>query len=215
VTDREFLAAAEEALSVALSEEQAAQFYRYESLLRSWSERVRLVSRGDRDKIRERHIIDSLRVTPFLPPGPISLLDLGSGAGLPGVPLKIARPEINVVLLESLRMKGLFLNHLADELEMDGLSVLTDRAEAACERVEHRGRYDVVTARAVGALPFLWRLSSGFLKRDGELFALKGSGAYREVEEFGGDGSVVSIESMAPEAHQRNTILVRVSARGA
>ena len=133
MNDQEFLAAAE-ALSVPLSDEQAAVFDRYEALLRTWSGRVRLVSRGDRDKIRERHFIDSLRVTPFLPRGKIALLDLGSGAGFPGVPVKIARPEVKVVLLESVRMKGLFLNRLAVELGLDGLSVLTERAEDVCER---------------------------------------------------------------------------------
>ncbi len=213
MTDQEFLAAAE-ALSVPLSDEQAVLFDRYEALLRTWSGRVRLVSRGDRDKIRERHFIDSLRVTPLLPRGEISLLDLGSGAGFPGVPVKIARPEVKVVLLESARMKGLFLNHLAGDLNLDGLSVLAERAEAACGRAEHRGRYDIVTARAVGALPVLWRLSSGFLKKDGELLALKGPGALREVEEFGPDGPEVSIESLATGRRHGNTMLVRISARG-
>lgn len=212
MNDQEFLAAAE-ALSVPLSDEQAAIFDRYEALLRTWSGRVRLVSRRDRDRIRERHFIDSLRVTPFLPRGKISLLDLGSGAGFPGVPVKIARPEVEVVLLESARMKGLFLNHLSGELDMDGLSVLTERAEAACERPRHRGRYDFVTARAVGSLPDLWRLSSGFLKNDGELLAMKGPDALREAEEFGLDGPDVSVESMAPDSRQRNTVVVRVSAR--
>ncbi|MCY3764198.1 MAG: 16S rRNA (guanine(527)-N(7))-methyltransferase RsmG [Gemmatimonadetes bacterium] len=212
MNDQEFLAAAE-ALSVPLSDEQAALFNRYEALLRTWCGRVRLVSRGDRDRIRERHFIDSLRVTPFLPRGKISLLDLGSGAGFPGVPVKIARPEVKVVLLESARMKGLFLNHLAGELSLDGLSVLTERAEAACERAGHRGRYDIVTARAVGSLPDLWRLSSGFLNKDGELLAMKGPGALREMEEFGRDGPDVSVESMAPGSRHRNTLLVRVSAR--
>lgn len=211
MTEQEFLAAAE-ALSVRLSDEQAAQFDRYEALLRTWSGRVRLVSRGDRDKIRERHFIDSLRVTPFLPCGKISLLDLGSGAGFPGVPVKIARPEVKVVLLESARMKGLFLNHLAGELSLDGLSVLTERAEAACERARHRGRYDIVTARAVGSLRVLWRLSSGFLKKDGELLALKGPGALREVDEFGRDGPDVSVESLATGRRRGNTMLVRISA---
>lgn len=211
MTDQEFLAAAE-GLSIRLSDEQAALFDRYEALLRTWSLRVRLVSRGDRDRIRERHFIDSLRVTPFLPRGEITLLDLGSGAGFPGVPVKIARPEVKVALLESARMKGLFLNHLVGELNLDGLSVLAERAEAACERVEHRGKYDIVTARAVGALPVLWRLSSGFLKDDGELLALKGSGALREVEEFGPDGPDVSIESLATGGRHANTMLVRLSA---
>ena len=123
MTDQEFMTAAE-AVSVPLSEEQASRFIRYEALLRSWAERVRLVSRGDRDRIRARHFIESLRVVPFLPEGPISLLDLGSGGGFPGVPVKIARPEVEVVLLESARMKALFLKHLVGELEMDGLSVL-------------------------------------------------------------------------------------------
>lgn len=212
MNDQEFLAAAE-ALSVPLSDEQAAVFDRYETLLRNWSGRVRLVSRRDRGRIRERHFIDSLRVTPFLPRGKISLLDLGSGAGFPGVPIKIARPEVKVALLESVRMKGLFLNHLAGELSLDGLSVLTERAEAACERARHRGRYDIVTARAVGSLPVLWRLSSGFLKKNGELLAMKGPGALREAEEFGRGGPDVSIETMAPDSRHRNTVVVRISAR--
>lgn len=211
VTDQEFLAAVE-GLSITLSDEQAALFDRYEALLKSWSLRVRLVSRGDRDKIRERHFIDSLRLTPFLPRREISLLDLGSGAGFPGVPVKIARPEVKVVLLESARMKGLFLNHLAGELKLDGLCVLAERAEDASERAEHRGRYDIVTARAVGALPVLWRLSSGFLKKDGELLALKGPGGLRELEEFGSDGPEVSIESMSTGSPRGNTLLVRISA---
>ncbi len=212
MTDQQFLAAAE-ALSGRLSDEQATAFEQYEALLRTWSGRVRLVSRGDRDKIRERHFIDSLRLTPFLPRGGITLLDLGSGAGFPGVPIKIARPEVKVVLLESARMKGLFLNHLAGELKLDGLSVLAERAEDAGERAEHRGRYDIVTARAVGALPLLWRLSSGFLKKDGELLALKGPGALREAEELGPDGPVVSIESMETGRPHGNMMLVRISAR--
>ncbi len=212
MTDQEFLTAAE-ALSVTLSDEQASRFFQFEALLRSWAERVRLVSRGDRDRIRARHFIESLRVVPFLPEGPISLLDLGSGGGFPGVPVKIARPEVEVVLLESARMKALFLKHLVGELEMDGLSVLHERAEVACEREENRGRFDIVTARAVGALPVLWRLSSGFLTKGGELFALKGPGARREAEEFGLDGPVVTIEAGAPGVRRRNTVLVRASAR--
>lgn len=212
MTDQEFLTAAE-ALSVPLSEEQASRFLRYEALLRSWSERVRLVSRGDRDRIRERHFIESLRVVRFLPEGRISLLDLGSGAGFPGVPVKIARPDADVVLLESARMKALFLKRLVVELEMEGLSVLPERAEVACKREEHRGRFDIVTARAVGSLPVLWRLSSGFLRKGGELFALKGPGAGREAEEFGSDGPVVTIERGAPEVRRRDTVLVRATAR--
>ncbi len=212
VTDREFLTAAE-ALSVPLSEEQASLFVRYEALLRSWAERVRLVSRGDRDRIRERHFIESLRVVRFLPGGPISLLDLGSGAGFPGVPVKIARPEVDIVLLESTRMKALFLKRLVGELEMDGLSVLPERAEVACERDELRGRFDIVTARAVGSLRDLWRLSSGFLRKGGELFAIKGPGARREADGFGADGPVVTIEAGASGVRRRDTVLVRASAR--
>ncbi|MDE2999857.1 MAG: 16S rRNA (guanine(527)-N(7))-methyltransferase RsmG [Gemmatimonadota bacterium] len=212
MTDQEFLATAE-ALSITLSDEQAVLFDRYEALLRTWSGRVRLVSRGDRDRIRERHFIDSLRLIPFLPRGEISLLDLGSGAGFPGVPVKIARPEVKVVLLESARMKGLFLNHLAGELSLDGLSVLPERAESAGACAEHRGRYDIVTARAVGSLPLLWRLSSGFLKSGGELLALKGPGALREIAQFGCDGPDVSVESIAPDSDHKNTVVVRVSGR--
>lgn len=171
----EFIEAARD-LGVLLDGEQAGQFRLYEARLREWSARVRLVSRGDREHLRERHFLDCLAVVPHLPAGGAKLLDLGSGAGLPGIPIKIARREIQVTLLEPARMKALFLRQMVEELDMDGITAVHGRAEAVAEKPGHEHAYDVVVARGVAALPGLWRLSRPFLSRNGALVAFKGPG---------------------------------------
>ena len=181
IQDQEFAEAAGR-LGVALSPEALKLFHRYEEHILRWSRRVRLVSRGDRGKLRERHFLESLAVVPLLPVESHTVLDLGSGAGLPGVPVRIVRPDVRVVLLESTRMKALFLNNLRDTLGIQDLDVVRGRAETVGRDADHRGRYRVVTARGLGALPYVWEISAPFLAPRGEVVALKGPGS---LSEFG------------------------------
>ena len=177
LTDRDFECAASK-LGVPLSITQTEALVTYETELKDWNDRVSLVSRRDGDRIRERHLLDCLSGAPLLPEGAISVLDLGTGAGLPGIPLQIIRPELRVDLLEPARMKVLFLKHVLEKLALDGLRVVRGRAPEC----PANGPYRVVTARAVAALPELWGFAEGYLEEGGELVAYKGPGA---LSEFG------------------------------
>jgi len=180
LTDRAFVEAAGEA-GVALDRAQCERLWAYEGLLKAWSERVRLVSRGDRDHVRQRHLLDCLSASPHLSPAPCRLLDLGSGAGLPGIVLHVARPGQQTVLLESARMKVLFLRHVREELGLDDLEVVHGRAESEEVLNVHEGRYGCVTVRAVGSLDRIWELSRPFLTPSGQMAAFKGPDALDEM----------------------------------
>ena len=180
-------------MGVPLSRSQVSQFRCYEEHLRSWSQRVRLVSHGDRHHLRERHLLISLAAVPFLQEVPISALDLGTGAGLPGIPVKIARPDIRMTLLEPARMKVLFLQSVREAMGVPGLEVVRARAEDIAQDSSHREAYDAVLARAVAGLPRLWEMAAPLLKEQGRLFAFKGPGALAEF------GDTVSPDLVAEE----------------
>ncbi len=118
-------------LGVTLDVEQAARLERYEDLLRERAAALGMIAKGDLGRLRERHILDSLRAVPALPEGASEIVDLGSGAGLPGIPVAIARPEIHVILAESRRQRIAFLELAAAELGLGNVSVHAGRAETA------------------------------------------------------------------------------------
>ena len=207
--DRAFAVAAK-ALGVPLSPDQLDQFRLYEDRLLTWSERVRLVSRRDRRRLKERHFLECLALVPWLPPEPFRLLDLGSGAGLPGIPIKIARPDVQVDLLESARMKALFLQAVRDDLGMSGLQVIRARAEALVQENGRQGCYRVVVARAVGPLPRLWSLASPFLGHDGMLAAFKGPGALSELGGAAPTGAAVKERILSASVLERERAFVFV-----
>jgi 16S rRNA (guanine527-N7)-methyltransferase len=173
LSDKEFLEASA-AMGVALSELQMKQLKAYEALLSGWSSRVRLVSSGDRFRLRQMHLLDCLSAVPHLGHGPSRLADLGSGAGLPGIVIKIARPDITTVLLESARMKALFLRHVQTELRLEDLDVVHGRAESRDVLKEHGEEFDWVTVRAVSGLPEIWKLTRPLLRASGRMMAYKG-----------------------------------------
>ena len=163
--------------------EALEQFETYVEGIKAWSARGSLVSRNDLGVLAERHFLECLALVPFLPEGPFDLLDLGSGAGFPGIPVKIVRPEVHVSLLESKRTRTLFLAHIREVLGLSGLEVIRARAEQACLERDYRTQFRVVTARAVAAFPLLWKLAVPFLEPGGELIAFKGRGEFAEVGE--------------------------------
>jgi 16S rRNA (guanine527-N7)-methyltransferase len=118
-------------LGVMLDVEEAARLERYEALLRNRAAALGMIAKGDLGRLRARHILDSLRAARALPEGAAEIVDLGSGAGLPGIPVAIARPEIHVILAESRRQRIAFLELAAAELELGNVSVHAGRAETA------------------------------------------------------------------------------------
>jgi len=153
----------------------------YADQLKAWSGRVRLISKGDRDFIWERHITDSLSIVSTLPQVGL-VMDFGSGAGLPGIPMGIMRPDIEIHLLEPTRMKALFLSQMIKELDLKHMKVLRSRSEDLLKVGQGLGQYDCISARAVAALPLLWEMTHPFLSQEGKLLALKGPNALDEFE---------------------------------
>lgn len=170
---------AERSLDLSFSDEQVALLVQYVDLLTDWSARVRLISRNDRNFIWERHILDCLSLVPHLPMnGP--LLDLGSGAGLPGIVIKIMRPDLEVYLLEPARMKNLFLQETITVLGLQNTFAIRSRAEHLVGDSPFVSKFLIGTARAVARLPQLWNWVEPLLGPHGVLISMKGTGSFTE-----------------------------------
>lgn len=177
-------------ISVPLSAESVQAFSSYAALLREWNRKMNLTNIVDEEGIAMRHFIDSLTLVADLEKeadtkGGLSLLDVGTGAGFPGIPLKIAMPALEVTLLDSLQKRVRFLEQVCDTLNLSGIRVIHARAEDLGKSKIYREQFDVVTARAVAALPVLSEYCIPFVKPGGVFLAMKGHGE-KESEEARG-----------------------------
>ena len=154
--------------------------------IRTWSWRINLVAPNDLSRLVSRHLLDSLTALAFLPSDqPLNLLDIGSGAGFPGVPLQILRPNLHVVLLESRRKRALFLRKVISQLSScPHVSVLHARAEQLADDPRHSHRYDFITLRAVAPLAQAVRLALPLLAPSGRIIAYRGPDACGEVRQL-------------------------------
>ncbi|MSQ34056.1 MAG: 16S rRNA (guanine(527)-N(7))-methyltransferase RsmG [Dehalococcoidia bacterium] len=160
-------------LGVQLSAGQLDAFARYAAALTSWNHRVRLVGSTDPHELYVRHFLDSLTLLPLLPPGLLTVVDVGTGAGLPGIPLKLARPELDLALVESVGKKAAFLRQMAVELGAHGVAVLQARAEAVGRDPAQREHYDVAVSRALAELAVVLELGLPLVRVGGLCIVLK------------------------------------------
>lgn len=159
---------------VILSPPQHDQLSRYIDLLLEANQRMNLTRIADRAAAEVQHVGDALTVLPFLPNETFRLVDVGSGGGIPGVILAIARPDAKVVLLEATKKKAAFLQDVVTQLELANVKVIPERAETAA-RSELRESRDVAVARAVGAMDFLVEWCLPLVKKGGVMLAMKGA----------------------------------------
>lgn len=164
-----------------LSTMQLEQFARYAAELVRWNAQMNLTAIIDRQDIYVRHFLDSLLLARYWGEQPRSLVDLGSGAGFPGLPLKILCPELELLLVDSVGKKTAFLHHLIAHLHLEGVRILTARAETVGHDPREREHYAVVTARAVADLRVLAEYGLPLLHVGGLLLAPKGAMADAEV----------------------------------
>jgi 16S rRNA (guanine527-N7)-methyltransferase len=166
---------------------QLEQFEAYYREMVDWNQRVNLTGITSYDDVQTKHFLDSLTVTLAIRQSnsarSLRVIDVGTGAGLPGIPLKIMWPNIGLTLLEATRKKTVFLDHLSSRLGLRGVEIVTGRAENAALLGQHREAYDVVLARAVAPLPVLLELTLPFCRLDGVFIAQKQIEARTEVEE--------------------------------
>lgn len=176
---------AQRLFGLALSAQQQAQFARYAAELEAWNKtRANLTAITGTEAIEVRHFLDSLSILSALDvPHGARLIDVGTGGGFPGVPLRIVRPDLRLTLLEATTKKIVFLQHLASALALTDVTFLNARAEAVGHMPEHRERYDIATARAVALLPILVEYLLPLVRVGGQCVAMKGESAEREASE--------------------------------
>lgn len=173
-------------LGASLTPHQLSQFAQYQTLLLEWNERMNLTAVRQPADIRVRHFLDSLSCARVM--GELngrSLIDVGTGAGFPGLPLKILFPQLELTLVESVAKKGQFLQAVVDALALDNVTVLAERAELLGQLPQHRQQYDWAVARAVAELRVLVEYLLPLCRVGGRMLAQKGAGVQEEIKNAG------------------------------
>lgn len=169
----------------------AAPLLDYLALLLRWNRTYNLTAIRDPDEMVTRHLLDSLAMQPFVRPG--ALADLGTGPGLPGIPLAIARPDVQVTLVESNGKKARFLREAVRQLKLGNARVLESRAEAVAEP----GAYAQITARALDTLAGIIEVGGHLLAGDGRLLAMKGIDPVEEIAALPAGWTAVAVHPLA------------------
>lgn len=184
MNEEQFKQAVYDAFNIELTEKQMAQFRCYYELLIEWNQKMNLTAITNKEDVYLKHFFDSLTLlrNPHIHSA-TTLCDVGAGAGFPSIPLKIVCPNLEVTIVDSLNKRITFLNHLAEQLELEHVYFCHDRAETFGKNEQYRESFDVVTARAVARLNVLLELCVPLAKVDGYFIALKASQGKEEVAE--------------------------------
>ncbi|MFA6050789.1 MAG: 16S rRNA (guanine(527)-N(7))-methyltransferase RsmG [Candidatus Paceibacterota bacterium] len=159
--------------NIDLGPKRLEHFKTYLTVLLEWNEKMNLTGIKDPEDIWRKHFLDSLTVLEAIPASTRRVIDIGTGAGFPGLPLAIVRPDLEVVLLEATGKKVKFLEHVILTLGLKNVTAIHGRAELVSKEKMHRERFDVVLARAVAMLPVIAGYALPFLKKGGVLIAQK------------------------------------------
>ena len=228
MTSMEKLKSGAAKLGLSLSQGQLEQFNTYYQELITWNRRMNLTSITDYEEVQIKHFLDSLTVTLALKKSigieSLRIIDVGTGAGMPGLPLKILFPDISLMLLDATAKKATFLHHIKDKLGLENVEVVVGRSEEVAHLVEYRERFDIVLSRAVAPLATLAELTLPFCAIGGSFIAQKKGeielevsqadkaigvlgGKLREVkrielEEFTDERYLVIIDKISATPHQ-------------
>ena len=170
-----------EKVEINLSDDQKEKFYRYMELLLEWNEKINLTAIVDPKEIILKHFIDSIIISFHIKQGD-SILDIGTGAGFPGIPLRIISDKSKFTLMDSLNKRIIFLDEVCKDLNLD-VKCVHARAEEAANLKEYREQYDMVTSRAVARLNTLLEYMMPFAKIGGTCICMKGSNIEEELKE--------------------------------
>ena len=180
---KELASSAYEMYGIRISQSQLASLEYYEQQLIAWNARYNLTAIKDPDKIRVRHFLDSLSCLCVMRKSSMEkVIDIGTGAGFPGLPIKIVQPGIELTLVDSVGKKTEFCRHIVRELKLEGVKVIQSRAEEIGKEGRHRQRYDWALARAVAVLPTLLEYTLPLVRVGGSVLAMKGESAHSEVQ---------------------------------
>ena len=194
-------------LDLALPAAAQQKLLAYAALLYKWNRTYSLTALREQDKAVSHHLLDSLAVLPFVPAG--DLLDVGSGGGMPGIPLAIARPELRVTLLDSNSKKAAFLKQAAIELALPNISVHCGRVE----QYHPQDRFSAITSRAFAELADFVMLTRHLLRADGGWLAMKGLWPHDEIARLPQDVAVTAVHRLAVPGvdGERHLVLMSLS----
>jgi len=171
------------AIGIELSNKQLEQLYLYKEMLIEWNEKINLTAVTDDEEVIVKHIIDSLYVTKYINNGE-RVIDVGTGAGLPGIILAIYfEGKIDLTLFDALNKRIIFLNEVIDKLSLINVKAVHGRAEETARETEYREVYDVVVSRAVARLNVLMELTSPFVKAGGRCIYMKADKTEEEIKD--------------------------------
>ncbi len=191
------------------------QFFKYKELLVEWNKKMNLTAIEDEKDIIIKHFLDSISIIPHIPDNCENCADIGTGAGFPGIPVKIMRSDIKVTLIDSLEKRVKFLNKVNEELKLKAIWAIHARAEDLGRDIKHREKYRVCTARAVASLNVLLEYCLPFVEVGGLFIAMKGS-SIEEIKTsknvlrvLGGEIIDIKREILPLSDIKRNVIIIR------
>ncbi|SET01201.1 16S rRNA (guanine(527)-N(7))-methyltransferase RsmG [Anaerobranca gottschalkii] len=185
--------------NIAITDYNVEQFIKYKELLLDWNEKINLTAIVDNDGIAIKHFVDSIIPVNEFTNGS-SIIDVGSGAGFPGVPLAIVNPSLKVTALDSLQKRLKFLSEVKKDLVLDNLTLIHGRAEDYGKNLQYREKFTYATARAVAPLNILAELCLPFVKVGGYFIAYKGDKWEEEIQQ-----SIKAIEILGGKVEKTYT----------
>jgi 16S rRNA (guanine527-N7)-methyltransferase len=169
-------------LGVLLTPEQAALFHEYLGKIQTWNQRINVTGIDDEWKIVINHFLDSITIAPFVSEFS-RVLDIGSGGGFPGIPLKIIKPSLELTLIDSIQKKVFFMRDVIRSLGLKEIKAILGRAEDVCNGIP-RAYFDLVVSRAIGRIDEILDLGAPYLRDRGEIILMRGKKGMEEWEEI-------------------------------
>lgn len=201
---------------IELNEKQIEQFALYFQTLLEWNKKMNLTGLTAKTDVYLKHFFDSISAAFYMDlTKPVTMCDVGAGAGFPSIPLKICFPAIKVTIVDSLKKRIGFLTHLADKLSLRDVTFCHDRAENFGKDTNHRAQYDIVIARAVAKLSVLSELCLPLCRQGGTFVAMKGTqsseeriNAEKAIKLLGGETKAVHRFQLPEEESERSIIMI-------
>ena len=202
-------------INIVFTEEQLQKFYQYMNLLIEWNEKINLTAIVEPKEIILKHFIDSLTIIKYIEPNK-SVIDIGTGAGFPGIPVKIMREDLDITLLDSLNKRIHFLNEVIQKLELKNITAIHARIEEFAKNKQYREAFDVATSRAVANLTTLSEYMLPMVDLKGMVICMKGSEINEEVSKsknsiklLGGKIDKIEEFTLPKSDNGRNLILIK------